>query len=97
MVLNFLFIFIWYRFESYYREVTYSQRGDADTNYEILTSFEFVFILHLMKQTMGNTDKLCEALQHSSQDILNAMEQVSTTKLVLQKLRDRWMELNLIV
>ncbi|CAL8168739.1 unnamed protein product [Prunus armeniaca] len=28
---------------------TYSQRGDADVAYKAMTSYEFVFILHLMK------------------------------------------------
>ncbi|QHO37756.1 Zinc finger MYM-type protein [Arachis hypogaea] len=42
---------------------TYSQRGDADSAYNTLTSFEFVLILHLMKDMMGITDILCQALQ----------------------------------
>ena len=51
----------------------YSQRGDAEAAYLALNSFEFVFILHLMKQIMGITDILCRALQQKSQDIINAM------------------------
>lgn len=40
---------------------------------------------------MGITDILCQALQLRSQDILNAMHLVSTTKSLLQKLRnDGW-------
>ena len=35
----------------------------------VLTSFEFVFILHLEKETMEIIDKLCQALQIQSQDI----------------------------
>ncbi|XP_062166924.1 uncharacterized protein LOC133873208 [Alnus glutinosa] len=31
----------------------YSQRGDAEAAYMVLTSFEFVLILHLMKEIMG--------------------------------------------
>ncbi|KAD4981786.1 hypothetical protein E3N88_18457 [Mikania micrantha] len=59
---------------------THSQRGDADTAYGYLQSFEFVFILHLMKELMGKTNDLSKALQKKSQDILNAMELVSSTK-----------------
>ncbi|KAL7141989.1 hypothetical protein ABFS83_08G091900 [Erythranthe nasuta] len=66
----------------------FSQRGDADSAYTTMTSFQFVFILILMKKVMGITDVLCQALQQKSQDILNAMNLVSTTKQLLQKLRD---------
>jgi hypothetical protein len=66
----------------------YSQRGDAEAAYMVLTSFEFVLILHLMKQIMRFTNSLCQALQQNSQDILNAMSAVSTTKLLIQKLRN---------
>jgi hypothetical protein len=68
--------------------INYSQRGDAEATYMVLTSFEFVFILHLMKQIMGFTNTLCQVLQQKSQDILNTMSVVSTTKILLQKLRN---------
>ena len=41
-----------------------------------------------MKEIMGITEKLCQALQQKSQDILNAMGLVSTTKSLIQRLRD---------
>jgi hypothetical protein len=41
-----------------------------------------------MKNVMGITDVLCQALQQKSQDILNAMHLVTTTKTLIQKLRD---------
>ncbi|XP_059671069.1 uncharacterized protein LOC132316609 [Cornus florida] len=67
------------------------QRGDADSAFDIITSFEFVFILHLVKDIMGASNILCEALQQKSQDILNAMHLVSTTKNIILKLReDGW-------
>ena len=56
------------------------QSGFENYAYEGLTSFEFVFILHLEKETMEITDKFCQALQSQSQDILNAMHLVSSTK-----------------
>ncbi|XP_060972539.1 uncharacterized protein LOC133038413 [Cannabis sativa] len=70
---------------------THSQRGDADTAYEAVTSYEFVFILHLMKNILEISNMLCQALQLQSQDILNAMHLVSSTKILIQKLReDGW-------
>ncbi|KAH9697196.1 TTF-type domain-containing protein [Citrus sinensis] len=70
------------------------QRGDADAAYEAMTSFEFVFILHLMKEIMAITDILCQALQSKSQDILHAMHLVSSTKALMQKFRDNgWITL----
>ncbi|XP_017604620.1 uncharacterized protein LOC108451442 [Gossypium arboreum] len=72
----------------------YSQRGDAHNAYNRLRSFEFIFILHVMKEVLGITDNLCQALQRRSQDILNAMSLVLTTKDLIQKLRDDgWNEL----
>jgi hypothetical protein len=57
----------------------------------VLTSFEFVLILHLMKEIVGFTKFLCQALQQNSQDILNAMKVVSTTKSLLQNLiNEEW-------
>jgi hypothetical protein len=54
----------------------------------VLTSFEFVLNLHLMKLVMGFTNSLCQALQQNSEDILDAMTVVSTIKLLIQKLRN---------
>ncbi|XP_020266811.1 zinc finger MYM-type protein 1-like [Asparagus officinalis] len=65
-----------------------SQRADATSVYDEMTSFDFVFILHLMSEIMGITDFLCQTLQRKSQDISNAMELVSSTKRLLQELRD---------
>ncbi|XP_059635467.1 uncharacterized protein LOC132277645 [Cornus florida] len=66
-------------------------RGQALGVYNAMRSFEFIFILHLMDSIMGFTDALCQALQHKSQDILNALKLVSTTKTLLQNFRqDDW-------
>ena len=59
-------------------------RANAESAYDGLTSFEFVFILHLEKETMEITDKLCQVLQSQSQDILNVMHLVSSTKALIQ-------------
>ncbi|KAL9671594.1 hypothetical protein QQ045_009164 [Rhodiola kirilowii] len=68
---------------------THSQRGKASSVYETMTSlFYFVFIMHLIREVLDITSCLCNALQFQSQDILNAMSLVSTSKSLLQKLRD---------
>jgi hypothetical protein len=54
----------------------------------MLTSFEFIFILHLMKEIMGITDVFCQVLLQKSQDILNVVHSVSIAKKLIQKLRD---------
>ncbi|KAL5820586.1 hypothetical protein ACOSQ3_022468 [Xanthoceras sorbifolium] len=63
-------------------------RGEAKGAYKDLRSFEFVFILLLLHKILGISDMLCQALQSKSQDILNAMNLVSTTKMLLLELRE---------
>jgi len=65
-----------------------AQRGDAKYAFNVMMSFDFAFILHVMKEIMGITDRLCQALQQKSQDILNAMCLVSSTKALIQNFRD---------
>lgn len=67
---------------------SYVQRGDSSGIYNIITSFDFVFTLHLVREMMEITNYLCQALQCKSQDILNAMHLVSSTKALIQKLRE---------
>ena len=62
---------------------SYAQWGDANAAYDGIISFEFVFILHLMNDIMEITHDLCQALQRKSQDIINAMHLVSTTKILI--------------
>ncbi|CAH9074661.1 unnamed protein product [Cuscuta epithymum] len=70
---------------------TYAQRADADAVYDGITSFEFILILHIMIDILEISYDLCQALQCKSQDIVNAMHLVSTTKTLIQKLReDGW-------
>ncbi|XP_052209257.1 uncharacterized protein LOC127812770 [Diospyros lotus] len=63
-------------------------RAETISAYKQLKSFDFVFSLHLMHNIMRITDVLCQTLQRKSQDILAAIKFVSTTKTLLQKLRD---------
>jgi hypothetical protein len=67
---------------------TYSQYGDAAFSFKLLMSFDFAFILHIMKDVMRIADVLCQALQQKSQDTLNDMHLVTTTQILIQKLRD---------
>ena len=70
------------------------QRSEADGVYDKITSFEFIFILHTMIETLEITDYLCQTLQRKSQDIENAMNLVSSTKIQLQELREEgWVTL----
>ena len=67
----------------------YKQHSDAKGVYQVLTSFEFILILHLMKEIMRITNILCQALRQHSQDLLKAMHLVSTTKLPIQKFQQQ--------
>ncbi|KAL5734713.1 hypothetical protein ACOSP7_032574 [Xanthoceras sorbifolium] len=58
-------------------------RGEAKGVYKDLRSFEFVFILLLMHKILGISDLLCQSLQLKSQEILNIMSLVSSTKMLL--------------
>nr|XP_027118594.1 zinc finger MYM-type protein 1-like [Coffea arabica] len=67
------------------------QRGQAYALLNSLQSFEFAFILHLMKKIMGITNALSEELQRKDQDIVNAMGLVKVSKQQLQATReDGW-------
>ncbi|XP_058749642.1 uncharacterized protein LOC131622614 [Vicia villosa] len=67
---------------------SYATRGDADSSYNYLKAFDFIFILHMMKEIMGITDMLCQALQKQNQDVVNAMHLVRSTKSFIQDLRE---------
>ncbi|XP_021727172.1 zinc finger MYM-type protein 1-like [Chenopodium quinoa] len=62
-------------------------RVKAITVMSTFESFEFVFMIHLMSEIFGITDKLCQALQKGDQDIVNAMTYVKLTKEGLQQMR----------
>lgn len=64
------------------------QRGEASALLESLQSFDFIFILHLMRRILGITNDLSKALQRSDQDITNAMTLVKVSKQLLQTMRD---------
>ena len=69
-----------------------ANRADGDTSFKYLTSFEFVFVLCMMREMLEITEQLGQALQKKSQDIVNAIRLVQTTKVLLEKMRsdDGW-------
>jgi hypothetical protein len=67
------------------------QRAEANILIQSLQTFDFAFNLHLMKNVLGITNELSQALQRKDQDILNAMKLVEISKLRLQAMReDGW-------
>ncbi|KAG8383738.1 hypothetical protein BUALT_Bualt04G0045100 [Buddleja alternifolia] len=65
-----------------------SPKAIANGAYDLMMSFEFVFILHFAIELLEMTDDLCGILQYKSQDILNAMDAVTNTKELIQKCRE---------
>ncbi|XP_071700193.1 uncharacterized protein [Rutidosis leptorrhynchoides] len=74
--------------KSIIKDGCYSHRGYADVTYGYMILFEFVFILHLIKEIMGMTNILSQALQQKSQDIGNVIHLVSATKESLNNFRN---------
>ncbi|XP_016169718.1 zinc finger MYM-type protein 1-like [Arachis ipaensis] len=68
-------------------EGNFSTRGDTSAAYDAITSFEFVFVLHLMRKILEVSHNLCQVLQRKNQDILNTLTLVSTTKTLIQRMR----------
>ncbi|XP_061358437.1 uncharacterized protein LOC133302645 [Gastrolobium bilobum] len=76
------------------KEGNYSLRGDSVLAYDAINSFDFIFLLHLMRDLLEISHDLCQALECISQDILNAMTLVSTTKNLIQRMKEfRWEDL----
>jgi hypothetical protein len=69
-----------------------ANRADGDTAFNYLITFEFVFILCMMREILEITEQLGQALQRKSQDIVNVIRLVQTTKTLLEKMRsdDGW-------
>jgi hypothetical protein len=65
-----------------------SAQAKANGAVNLMMSFGVICILHVMKELMGIIDLLCKNLQQKSQDIVNTMDDVKTTKLLIQELRD---------
>ena len=68
------------------------QRAKANGLLHLLEDFDFAFTLHLMKNVLGISNELSQALQRKDQDIINAMNLVNITKLRLQTMKDNGWE-----
>ena len=64
-------------------------RVTAQGALDALQTFEFAFLLHLMKLVLGITNALSQALQRRDQDIVNAISLLTTAKRQLQITRDQ--------
>ena len=73
--------------------VTQYSRGDSGGTLRIIIFFDFVFILHLMEKITKITNVLCQTLKKKSLDILNALDTVSNTEVLLSDLREEVWEL----
>ncbi|XP_021734874.1 uncharacterized protein LOC110701548 [Chenopodium quinoa] len=69
-----------------------TQRGDVDVALDLMISFDFVFIAHLMEEILGIANVLCQALQQKSQDIVSAVKLVSTNHALIQEMRENGWE-----
>ncbi|XP_042404544.1 zinc finger MYM-type protein 1-like [Zingiber officinale] len=66
----------------------HKQRAQANNLLELIGKYEFIFQMHLMKNILGVTNDLSQALQRKDQDIVNAMILVRSSKHQLQSMRD---------
>ncbi|CAI9278088.1 unnamed protein product [Lactuca saligna] len=64
------------------------RKAEAIRILRLLKSFDFVFCLHLMVDILGVTNHLNTTLQRKDQDIVNVMNQVSSSKRAIQEIRD---------
>jgi len=64
------------------------KKGDAKLLLKCMQSFEFIFILHLMKKVLSITHELAQALQRSDQVIVYAMKLFKMLKQKLETIRD---------
>jgi hypothetical protein len=59
---------------------------------DAIQTFDFVFMMHIMKVILGITNELSTSLQRKDQDIVNAISYLGTTKKRLQEMRDQGWE-----
>lgn len=66
----------------------YATCGDDKADYKFMKSFEVTLFLHIMIEIIRIIDHMCHVLQQKSQDILNVVHLVTTTKTIIQEFRD---------
>lgn len=65
-----------------------AQKTTAAGLIEKMESFEFVFIMHIMRDILGCTNELSHALQRKDQNIVRAADLIDVAKINLQQMRD---------
>jgi hypothetical protein len=60
----------------------------AQTMLQVFQSFEFIFMMHLMKEIFVYTNDLFIALKRREKDIVDAMDLLEFTKVILSVLRE---------
>ncbi|XP_042444154.1 zinc finger MYM-type protein 1-like [Zingiber officinale] len=79
--------------ENVYDDVTNNDNnGIVASLIDKMESYEFVFVMHLMKSLLGITNELSLALQQKDQNIVLAISLIKTMKVRLQKLREEGWE-----
>ena len=63
-------------------------KGRANTYLNLMQTFDFIFMLHLMKIILGITCDLSDALQRNDQDIVNAINLLRVSQRRLNSLRN---------
>lgn len=66
----------------------HAKRSEASGLMMRMQTFEFVLLLNMMINVLAITNELSQALQRKDQDIVNAMNLVKVSKMLLQKTRD---------
>ncbi|PNX86157.1 HAT family dimerization domain containing protein [Trifolium pratense] len=80
--------------EEVQNDTTFEKHGETLYLLDMLQSFDFIFMLHLMIEILGITNSLNVALQRHDQDLSNALSLVNDSKDELQELRnDGWEKL----
>ncbi|PIA27349.1 hypothetical protein AQUCO_07900003v1 [Aquilegia coerulea] len=64
------------------------KKGETQVLLDLMHSFEFCFILHLMRNLLGIINDLSKALQRKDQNIVNALALVKVCKERLQQMRE---------
>ncbi|XP_026452347.1 uncharacterized protein LOC113352787 [Papaver somniferum] len=83
-----MFPSVLYMFEIVSREGSSEARGEAYAYQILMSTFDFVFTLFLVRTLLGITNELSLSLQRKDQDIVNAMNLVKISKYQLQRMRD---------
>lgn len=70
--------------------LSYVLCGDDDNAYNYLKAFDFILILHPMKEITRIINIVCQALQQQSRDVVNAMNLLCTTKSSYSRIDRKW-------